>query len=173
MRVFLISVRWWSFIGAFRTLLSILAGLNRTVVWIASILPSVSNCSISFPSLWGPSQAYQLQVVSPSLSCSIAFLVLRQGLSTCLFFHFLCRSPECQNPLVGRFFFFCYLSLGLVFRLGLVSLSGSQNPREFCVPHSLLLLLLLLYFSWVFRTSCTWWFSLKFLWLPAPHPSAH
>ena len=72
-----------------------------------------------------PFQALQLQWVSPSSLCFIAFEVLWQGLSTSISFHFLCLLL-CdllgrQSPLVGRFyvfssFFFCSfkLFLGLV-----------------------------------------------------------
>ena len=48
-----------------RTLLSILANLNNAVVWIISIIPLISNSSSLFPSILGPFQVRQLQMVSP------------------------------------------------------------------------------------------------------------
>ena len=63
-----------------RTLLSIPAELNIAVVIIVSILPPVV-----FPILRRQFQVRQSQMVSPLLSCSTAFSVLWQGLSTCLF----------------------------------------------------------------------------------------
>ena len=60
-----------------RTLLSILTDLNTAVVWTVSIRPSIFNSPNPLTkSLWRLFQVHQLQSVSPSLSCSIAFLVL-------------------------------------------------------------------------------------------------
>ena len=74
-------------------------------------------------------KAHQLQLVSPSSSCSkvffFFFFVLLQSLRTYLSFFFLlillCCPPGRLNPLYSRFslfflffFFFCWLSLSLV-----------------------------------------------------------
>ena len=54
---------------ACRTLLRIQANLNNTKAWFPIV-------SIPFSNLWRLLQAHQLQRVSPSLSCSAAFLIL-------------------------------------------------------------------------------------------------
>ena len=73
-----------------RTLLSILADLNKAVLWMISIRPPISNSySTPFPSHWRPFQVRKLLLLSPFISYSTAFLVLWQSLSTCLSFHFL------------------------------------------------------------------------------------
>ena len=111
----------------YRTLLSILA-----VVWMVSIYPPISNSSSPFTKPSVPFQVRQIQLVSPSPSCSTSFSVLWQGLSASLSFRFL------WFPYVGRLNgkvhytagFFFKLSLGMVFWLGLGDLLISQNPRE-------------------------------------------
>ena len=55
---------------------------------MVSICLPIFNSPISFPSLWGSFQVRHLQMVSPSVSYSTVFLVLWQGLSTCLSFLF-------------------------------------------------------------------------------------
>ena len=66
--------------------LSILAYLNNARVWTVSIFLQFQTLPVSFPSFWGPFPVHPSQLVLPSLSCSIAFLVLYQGRSTYLFF---------------------------------------------------------------------------------------
>ena len=94
-----------------RTLLSIQADLNNAVVCMVSTRPPISKCS-SFstkPLVTVPSTPITIGMVSPSLSCFIAFS-FRQGLHTYLSFRFLsvlpCGQPERQRPLFGRFSFF-------------------------------------------------------------------
>ena len=85
----------------------------------------------------GPFQVYQLQLASPSLSCSIDLLVLWLGPSICLSFGFLlfslCGLLERQTWLDGKFLSFssCLLTLGLAFCLGLGDLFVYQNLRDF------------------------------------------
>ena len=68
--------------------------------------------SLSFPlsKLWGQFKAQLLQFISPSVSCSTAFLVLRQGSNIFISFRFLlfsfCGPPERQNPLDNKFSYF-------------------------------------------------------------------
>ena len=71
-----------------RTLLSILADLNNTFVWMVSARSLISNFFSLFtmPLGLGSFRVHRLRVVSLSPSCSVAFLVLWQGLSTCLSF---------------------------------------------------------------------------------------
>ena len=64
---------------ASRILLSILADLNNTVVWMIFDRPPISNSSRPFPHLWGPFQARQLLLVSLWLSLSRAFFVHSHG----------------------------------------------------------------------------------------------
>ena len=74
----------------------LLFGWSQLVLWIPT-LPHL------FPSLRRPFQVYQLQLVSPSPSCSLTFLVLWLSQSVCLSFHFLwfsLRGPlGWQSPL--------------------------------------------------------------------------
>ena len=77
----------------------------------------------------------QLKLVSLSPSCSIAFLVILQGPSTCLSFCFP-RFPHCVppgrlSPPFVRFPFSYQLSIGPVFESGLCDLFKFQNLREF------------------------------------------
>ena len=92
-----------------RTIFSILTNLINSIVWMFSARPPISNSSSPLKGLF---KAHQLQSVSPSLSCSIAFLVLWLGLSTCLSFHFLWFAlyslPGQQSSLFSRFSYFVY-----------------------------------------------------------------
>ena len=56
-----------------RTFLSILAVLNSAEVWLVSARLPISNFSKPLPSLWESFRVHQLELVSPSTSCSIAF----------------------------------------------------------------------------------------------------
>ena len=71
-----------------RTLLSILADLKTSVVWMVSIRPLISNYSNLFAKLLGtvPSTPITIGIIVTVISQ--AFLDLRQGRSTCLFFFF-------------------------------------------------------------------------------------
>ena len=77
-------------------------------------------------------------------TCSIAsfFSSLSKGPSTCLFFSFslifILWAAETTKSTIRQilFFFFCSLSVGLVFWQGFGDLHVSQNPWEFCTSHS-------------------------------------
>ena len=85
-----------------RTLLSILADLMSIVVWMASILSLITNSSSLFSSPWSLFQLNQLQLVSPSPSCSIIFSAPWQD-STCRFLLFSLSGPlEQQNQLSNK-----------------------------------------------------------------------
>ena len=79
LRAFPTSVIWWPSLSVTkssqvsRTLLSILTDLNNAVVWMILIRFLISNSSSLFTNLWGLFQGRQLQMVSPSLFCFIAF----------------------------------------------------------------------------------------------------
>ena len=75
----------WTFI--------ILANLNA-VVWMVSTCLWFLGLPVLLPSLWRFFRVHQLQLVSLSLSYSIVFLVLWQGLSTYLSFIFTQWSAE-------------------------------------------------------------------------------
>ena len=85
-----------------RTLLSILTDHNNDVVWIALISPPFPTPPVPFPSLWGSFQMCQLRLVSPSSSCSTAFLVLWQEIITCVSFCSLaqCSVNQLLHPIV-------------------------------------------------------------------------
>ena len=99
---------------------------------------------------------YQLQQVSHSRSCSTAFLVLWQGLSTCLCsvsLVFTLWSTQTVKFTILQFpfyssFFFRSLSRGLVLKLRLGDIFVPQNTWEFCV----IIVLFFFYFMRVFHT---------------------
>ena len=103
LRQFLLIVFHWSLSdNKFCQVSSSLTNLNNTIVEMVSILLPISNLSIFLFKSLGTTKK-QLQLVSPSPSCSVAFLVLWQGLSTCLSFRFLwfslCGPLRQQSPL--------------------------------------------------------------------------
>ena len=107
-----------------RTPLSILADLNNAVVWI---VPTRSLVPVSI--IWWLYQEHQLQLVSPSLSCSIVFSIPKQGPGTYPSFRFLSillfGQPGQQSPQFGKFsFFYCLLLILVVWP---VYISKSQN----------------------------------------------
>ena len=71
-----------------RILLSIEVDLNNAVVWIVWVPLMISNSSCPFTSPLGIIREFQLQLVLPSTSCSIVFLVLWQDPGTYLCFRF-------------------------------------------------------------------------------------
>ena len=113
---------------------------QHSIIWMVSSHPLISNSYIPLPSFWGLLQVHQLQLVSPSHSCSIAFLVFWQGSSTSLSFRCL-RFSLC-DPLDSKIrysagsHFFKKLLQGPVIWPELGDLFIYQNPREFCVSHS-------------------------------------
>ena len=68
--VFNLSLTFSKSLRLSRTLLSILDNLNISLVWMVLILPLISSSSSLRSKLLGP---FQLQLVSPSTSCSIFF----------------------------------------------------------------------------------------------------
>ena len=79
-----------------RSLLSILSDINNAAIRMILIRHQILNTSSPLTNHLGPIQMHQLQLVSPLLSWSIAFLVLWLDLSTCLSFSFLCFSTGSQ-----------------------------------------------------------------------------
>ena len=100
----------------FRTLLSILADLNNGVVWMIFTRPLISKspspCTYSLVIV--PKATFTISITVTFMSWSI-FSVFSQGLGTYLSFCFPCGQLEYQSPLFSRlFFFYCWLSLGLI-----------------------------------------------------------
>ena len=93
----MLMVFYWSFSDSkipqvSRTLPSILTDLYNTVVWKSPlVLQSLHQTSspILVPKFWWLYRAHQLQLVSPSISCSIVFFIY---LSFLLSFSFTLRS---------------------------------------------------------------------------------
>ena len=56
-----------------RTLLIILSDLNHAAVWMVTTRPLISKSSSPRTNLWWLNQDHQLQLVSPSFSCSTIF----------------------------------------------------------------------------------------------------
>ena len=89
------------------TLPSILANINNGIVCMVYTRPLISKSfSSSTKHLMTVPNA---QLASPSLSCSIVFSVLKQGLGTYLAYHFRGHSGR-RSPLLGRFSFFFLLN---------------------------------------------------------------
>ena len=55
---------------------NVLADLNNFTVCLVSILPLIWNSSSLFPNFWGLFQVNQIQLVPPSSTCIIVFLLL-------------------------------------------------------------------------------------------------
>ena len=106
--------------------------LNNAIVWMVSIHPQICN---SLTKSLRKVQNVPITInISITVSCTIASLALRQGLSTCLSFSFLWFSlfglPGWPSPQYDKlsFFLIVWTRLGHLF--------VSQNPREFCGSHS-------------------------------------
>ena len=129
------------------TLLSILANLNNAIVWMVSTSPLISNSSSDFlPSPWGLFRAHQLQLISPSPSCSIVFfnsLASSKYLSLfSLSFNFTLGSAGTAKSTIWQVrLFFCFfvflLSLDLFVWPIFSDPFVSQNPREISESHFL------------------------------------
>ena len=66
---------------------STLADINNAVVWMVCTLRLFSKSSSPCTNLLVTYRAHQLQLILPSLSCFIIFSVLKQSISTYLFFY--------------------------------------------------------------------------------------
>ena len=101
------------------SLLTILADLYNAIVFFCSPLVLLfSSLPVPLSILWWLYQAHQLQLVSPSLSCSVVFfLVLLLGLCTYLSFPFLSilpwDQPERLLSQFSKFLFFVNSHWGL------------------------------------------------------------
>ena len=95
---------------------------------------------LQFPSFWWPFKGRQLQLVSPTSSCSTAVLTLRRCPSTRLSFRFLwfshCHPQGQQSLIFGRFSFL--LTVTRSGRLAEIrwSVCISKCHRIFCVSFS-------------------------------------
>ena len=96
-----------------RTLFSILAALSNAIVWIVSPRPPISNPSSPLLKLSGIFPSTPIRNGVHICLMFHSFLVLKQGLYTCLSFHFLWFSIsgplEQQSPQFSRFSFFLSL----------------------------------------------------------------
>ena len=92
----------------FRTLLSILADLNKALVWIVSTRPliSKSSCPCTKPLVIIPSAPITIGITITSMFHG--FSVLLQRLGTYLSFRFPSVLPFGQPPLYRFFFFFFF-----------------------------------------------------------------
>ena len=101
--------------------------------------------------LWGLLRAHKLQLLSPSLSCSVFLLFfffssLEMFKYTSLFslsFTFTLWSTGQQSLIFAKFSFWCcrWLSLCLVFWPGLGDLFSSHIPWKICAFHSSIFIL--------------------------------
>ena len=101
----------------------LLVDLNNSIVWWSRFILRFPTLPAPLSSLWGPFRVRLLQLVSPSPSCSMAFLVLWQGLSNCLPFSFiwfsLAATKERQSPLrpdqVISYYYYYFPSMRVFF----------------------------------------------------------
>ena len=126
-----------------RTLLSILADLNNTVIWMVTTQTPNSNSSSPLPTLWGSFQVHQLQLVSQLPSYSLVFLLFSSKVYLfSLSFNFTPWSAwtvkfTVRQVLFFLLFYFIYLfiyfwlSLGLAVRLGLGYLMSLKIADKF------------------------------------------
>ena len=110
----------------------------------------------------GISQVLHQQVVSPSPSCSIyIFLVQERGLGTYISFCFLllslCRLLGRQSPIFSWFYFFCWLSLGLVVWPIFGDPFVHQNPREIYAFHFPRRIICCAYTTYLYGYMKTFW----------------
>ena len=89
-----------------RTLLSILVDFKSSLIWTVSILSLISSSFRRFSASWGLFQVHQLRLASPSPSCSITFLALKQDPNICLSFHFLLLSVYWDDKIYKMTFSF-------------------------------------------------------------------
>ena len=114
-----------------RKFLNILAYLDNGLSWFVLVFPRPPTRLLR---VWIWFQIHQVQLVPPSLSCPIAFLVLLN----CLYLHFLwislCCPPGSFSPLIGRLSFFVF-TITISGRLVDImwSVCISKSPRNWCV----------------------------------------
>ena len=95
-----------------RTLLSILADLNSTVLWMVStrVLLSTSSSPLTSPLVTVPSAPITIGITVTFMFRSFFSSQARSQILI-IFFHLLsillCGRPERQSPLFGRFSVFC------------------------------------------------------------------
>ena len=170
LRVFHTSVCWW-----FSTIVWVTASLLNSPELYSVFCPNLTRLKfgwcpivilfpyplVPLPNIWWLYRAHQLQLVSPSLSRSIDFWVLEQGLGIYLFFRFLsvllCDLLERQSSLFGifslflLFYFFTITKFGRLAKIRWsVCVSNSlKNSGELSKELSSL--------SQGFNTSLSWW----------------
>ena len=151
-----------------RTLLSILADLNSSIVSIFPARPPISNFSLP---LTKPLETIPTAPITTDvmfiLTLFSTFLVLRQGLSTCLSFRFLWFKPSDQpgqqSLIYNRFSFFLLIYF---YFLLIISWSGlqaeirwsvciSKSQRILCVSFSRTGSVLCIYHFFVWSNSCS------------------
>ena len=122
-----------------RTLLSILTNLNNAVVWIIFIRPLIFNSSSP---LTKPLEIVLSALITIGITVTFmfhsfyTFLIRFKYLSHCSFsFILILWSSGTAKPIIRQVLFFLFKIIpgsGLLGR----DLFVSQNPREFCEPHS-------------------------------------
>ena len=139
MRVFLASVCPWSFTGVWVTARNL---LNKAIVGWSPIVLLFLSPSASVPIFWWLHWAHQLQLVSPSLSCSIVclgfFFQFTSKVSVrisffAFFFQFypvVSRNDKFHYS-AGSWFFLLTITIGLVIWPRSDDPFVSQNHKEF------------------------------------------
>ena len=156
LRVFHTSVSWWFFTGIWMTVILFRSPGVFSVFWpISTMLYFLEvllvllfpSPPVPVPILWWLYQVHQLQLLSPSLSCSIVFFQFSSKVHAfiCLFAFFQFYPVVSQNGKVhysaGSVFVFvlfcfcCWQSLDLVIWSKLGDPFVSQNPGKCCASH--------------------------------------
>ena len=136
MVIFHVSLSRWSFTFS-RTLLSILAVLNNTVVWMVSTRPPTSKSSSPFnnPLFTVPKASITIGIIVTLMLHSFFNSLARSRYSFFQFYSVVSRESK-VDYFANSLFFFCWL-LGLVFWPRLRDLSICQSPIVVYLCHFL------------------------------------
>ena len=133
------SVSWWSFTGVWVT--TSLLGSPRLILVILLISPQIFNFLTSFSRLLktvpsARTNNYWFNMTHMFHSFFFSSRARSKYLSFCFLLFSLCGPLEWQNPVNGKVFFSCWLTLSLVFWPGIPNLFVFQNSREFSRTYS-------------------------------------
>ena len=136
---------WWlsdnKCLQVSRTILSILADFSISVLWIVSTHLISKSSRFFLPIHWWLFEEHQLQLVSPSLSCSTVFFFDFQARSRYLsffpfYFNFILWSAKREKSKILPVLFFWLVITSSGCLADIIDPFLSQNPRGVYVIHS-------------------------------------